>query len=339
MNVLDFTRSVEVIDCHVHLFRSDDHAREFYYYFLMRSPIMSGPMVPPAMGTLAQMRDMMARTGVRHVNHLMFTWSGTYYRDGLFTLADDPAERARGEGELRARILRRICDNNEWAVRAAAENEAISTFIYVNPALMDERTMLAEVENKVRRGAKGIKTMFPDAGVFANDKRLWPLYDWCQSREVPIQIVCAEYVPNLNRPVHSEEALAAFPKLRLIFSHIGHGREFGKGADAEFVELARKYPNVCGDLSLRLPEVAEGHIAPDALVAHLRKIGTDRILYGSNFCLNEMLHADKAGGAPGGCQISNTLKGLEALATLPLTEDERADIAGRNFRRWAGLSK
>ena len=28
-----------------------------------------------------------------------------------------------------------------------------------------------------------------------------------------------------------------------------------------------------------------------------------------------------------------------ALATLPLTEDERADIAGRNFRRWVGLGR
>lgn len=335
MDVLDFTRSVEVIDSHVHVFRSDEHAREFYYYFLMRSPVMSGPMLPPAMGTQDQLREMMKRTGVRHANHLVFTWSGTYYRDGLFTLADDPAERKRGEAELRARIVRRIIDNNECALGLSTANKEVSTFIYIDPVLMDEETMLAEVEDKVGRGAKGIKTMFPDAGILADDKRLWPLYDWCQRREVPIQIVCAEYMPNLNRPSHSAKALAEFPKLRLIFSHIGHGHEFGKGCDAEFVELARQYPHVCGDLSLRLPEVAEGHIDPYEMVAHLRKIGTDRVLYGSNFSLNELLHGDK--GATGSFQITNTLKGLEALATLPLTEDERADIAGRNFRRWVGI--
>ena len=335
MHALDFTRSVEVIDCHVHVFRDDDHAREFYYYYLMRSPLMSGPMLPPAMGTLAQVQRMMQSTGVGHANHLMFTWSGTYYRDGLFTLADEPAERARGEQELRARVVRRIRDNNEWTLRMALENPALSTFIYIDPVLMDEQTMLTEVEDKIGRGAKGVKTMFPDAGVLASDRRLWPLYDWCQRREVPIQVVCAEWAPNLNRPVHSADALAAFPKLPLIFSHIGHGREFGKGTDAEFVELARKYPNVHGDLSLRLPEVAEGHIDPAALVAHLRKIGTERVLYGSNFCLNEMLHADA--GVQDSSQISHALKGLEALATLPLTEDERAAIAGRNFRRILGL--
>lgn len=36
-------------------------------------------------------------------------------------------------------------------------------------------------------------------------------------------------------------------------------------------------------------------------------------------------------------QLTQTLKGLEVLASLPLTEEERADIAGRNFRPWVGL--
>ena len=62
------------------------------------------------------------------------------------------------------------------------------------------------------------------------------------------------------------------------------------------------------------------------------------MFYGSNFSLNEML---RPGPAPseGDFQMSETLKGLAALATLPLTEDERADIAGRNFRRWVGLGR
>ena len=141
----------------------------------------------------------------------------------------------------------------------------------------------------------------------------------------------------LNRPAHCAEALAAFPRLRIIFSHLGHGREFGKGADAEFVDLARRYPNVCGDVSLRLPEVADGRVAPERMVAHLRAIGTERVLYGSNFCLNEMLHPDPKGPEAADFQLTQTLAGLEVLATLPLTEDERADIAGRNFRRWVGV--
>jgi hypothetical protein len=114
-------------------------------------------------------------------------------------------------------------------------------------------------------------------------------------------------------------------------------RRFGKGADAEFVDLARRYSNVCGDVSLRLPEVAEGRVAPERMVAPLRAIGTGRVRYGSNFCLNETLHPDPKGPEAADFQRSQTLAGPEMLATLPLTEDERADIAGRNFRRWVGV--
>ena len=338
MQIRDFTRSVEVIDAHVHVLTSAAQARELYDYFLMRGPFMSGPMNPVALGTLEQALDVQERTGVRHMHIMMWTWSGAYYRDGQYTLPDNPAERANGDRELRARVARRIRDNNDWALRAVRENPGFSCFCGIDPVVMDEKMMLEEVERTMRGGARGVKTQFTDVRILGNDRRLWPLYDYLQSHEIPIQMVTAEWAPGLNRPVHCGEALEAFPKLRMIFSHIGHGREFGKGADAEFLELARKYPNVCGDLSLRLPEVTEGRIPPEDMVAHLRRIGTDRILYGSNFPLNEVLHPDKPPGS-GEYQLTQTLKGLEALATLPLTEDERADIAGRNFRRCVGLDR
>ncbi|HMV72760.1 MAG TPA: amidohydrolase family protein, partial [Pseudomonadales bacterium] len=186
------------------------------------------------------------------------------------------------------------------------------------------------------RGAKGVKSQLTDCGILADDRRLWPLYDYLQARQIPLQMVTAEWAPGLNRPSHCAAALAEFPQLRLIFSHIGHGHRFGEGSDAEFVELARKYSNVCGDLSLRLPEVVDGHIDPHAMVAHIRKIGTDRIFYGSNFSLNEMLHPGPPPG-DGEFQLSETLKGLRALATLPLSDDERVGIAGRNYRQWMKL--
>ena len=336
MDIDDFTRDVEVIDAHIHVQRSAAHTQELYHYFLMRGATRSGPPNPPVIGTLEQVQAMLERTGVRHANILMFTWSGMYYRDGQFTLPDDPADRALADRELRARIAQRIVDNNEWALQTALTSPNLSCFVGIDPIVMDERTLLTEIEDKIRRGAKGVKSQFTDCGILADDRRLWPLYDHLQAREIPLQMVTAEWAPGLNRPSHCAAALAEFPQLRLIFSHIGHGHRFGKGSDAEFTELARNYPNVCGDLSLRLPEVADGHIDPHAMVAHLRKIGTERIFYGSNFSLNEMLHPGPP-PADGEFQFSETLKGLRALATLPLTDDERAGIAGRNYRQWMKL--
>lgn len=329
MDSRDFTRALDVVDAHIHVQRSAAHTQELYHYFLMRGATRSGPPNPPVIGTIDQVQTMLERTGVRHANILMFTWSGMYYRDGQFTLPDDPAERALADHELKARISRRIVDNNEWALQTALAHPNLSCFVGIDPVVMDERTLLAEIEDKVRRGAKGVKSQFTDCGILADDRRLWPLYDYLQTHEIALQMVTAEWAPGLNRPAHCAAALAEFPRLRLIFSHIGHGHRFGEGSDAEFLELAQRYPNVCGDLSLRLPEVADGHIDPRAMVAHLRKIGTERIFYGSNFSLNEMLHPGPP-PAEGDFQLSETLKGLQALATLPLTENERADIAGRN---------
>jgi len=128
----------------------------------------------------------------------MWTWSGTYYRDGQHTLPDDPGERADADRELRARIARRIRANNEWALDAARRCGGLSCFIGIDPVVMGEDDMLTEVENAVRRGAKGVKSNFPDAGVLANDRRLWPLYDHLQRQEIPIQMVTAEWASGLR---------------------------------------------------------------------------------------------------------------------------------------------
>jgi predicted TIM-barrel fold metal-dependent hydrolase len=197
----DFTRSVEVIDAHVHVQPSVAHALELYGYFRMRGPTMTGPAAPPALGTLEQALAMRERTGVRHLNALMWTWSGTYYRDGQHTLPDDPGERAHADRELRARIAGRIRANNEWALDAVRRCDGLSCFIGIDPIVMDEDEMLAEVENGVRRGAKGIKSNFPDAGILANDRRPWPLYDHLERQEIPIQMVTAERAPgSIARP-------------------------------------------------------------------------------------------------------------------------------------------
>ena len=46
---------------------------------------------------------------------------------------------------------------------------------------------IAEIEDKIRRGAKGVKSQFTDCGILANDRRLWPLYDYLQAHEIPLQ--------------------------------------------------------------------------------------------------------------------------------------------------------
>lgn len=337
MDLRGFTDAVEVIDMHTHICRSEAHGHEMYSYFMMGFPVMSGPPTPPCLSTLEEAERLRTQTGVRHLNLLMFTWSGLYYRTGQYMLPDDPADREQADRELRARITQRIRDNNQWAVDTVNPRVHLSTFCGIDPVLMDEQTLLQEVEDKTRQGAIGVKMVPLDLGIRGDDARLWPLYDYLQANELPIQTECGDIPGTSSRPKFFAKALAEFPQLKIIFSHMGHSSSFREGTDAEFLALANEYENVRGDLSLRLLEVADDHVSPTQLVQYIRDVGSERVMYGSNYSLNELLRPDPGRGPEDPPQISQSVRNLETFAALPLTDKEQRAIAGSNFRQFVGL--
>ncbi|MFI0354942.1 amidohydrolase family protein [Actinomadura sp. 9N407] len=326
---------LEIIDCHNHVLRTADHSCDLYSNLLRFSAAMGLPNEPRFFGTPDEAGRVMVATGIAHMNILMFTWSGVYWRQGQNILPDREPDRSREAEELRRRIVRRIQDNNSWALGQVAENPRLSCFVGVDPVLMDEATLLSEVENGIRRGALGVKHVPMNHGTEGDDPRMWPVFDYCASAGVPLLTQAAGFMP--GRPRHYAKALGDFPGLKLIFAHLGHDRRFGEGADAEVVELANAHPGVHTDVSLRLIEVAEGHVSPEDLVAHLRAIGTDRVLFGSNWVISEYLWFRNRPGVTPETSHDRLDREIEVLKTLPLTDDERADIAARNFRRLTGL--
>ncbi|MGW2150674.1 amidohydrolase family protein [Nonomuraea bangladeshensis] len=326
---------LEIIDCHNHVLRTADHSCDLYSNLLRFSAAMGLPDKPGFHGTPDEAGRVMDATGITHMNILMFTWSGVYWRQGQNILPDDPAERAREAENLRRRIVRRIQDNNTWALEQAAGSPRLSCFVGVDPVLMDEETLLAEVENGVRRGALGVKHVPMNHGTEGDDPRMWPVFDYCASAGIPLLTQAAGFMP--GRPARYAKALGEFPGLKLVFAHLGHDRAFGQGADAEVLELARTYPGVHTDVSLRLIEVADGHVGADAMAAHLRAIGTDRVLFGSNWVISEYLWFRTRPGVTPDSSHERLDREIEVLKALPLTDDELADVAARNFRRLTGL--
>ena len=324
----------DVIDAHTHVLRSPEHGRELWSYFLGRTPAGGHPIDPPAFHTADEAEQLMDATGVVHMNILMFTWSGRYWRDGAYTLPDDETRRAIAAEELRRRIVARIHDNNEWALDLVATRSRFSVFVGIDPVLMTEDEMLAELDGARRRGALGVKIVPFDFRVPGDDRRLWPLYQWCAEQRVPLLSQASGHVP--CRPASFAEALRVFPDLRLVFSHLGHDSVFGKGADAEVVELAREFAGVHTDLSLRLPEMLQGACTPDEFVEHVRRIGVDRVLYGTNYGFVDTTNSDKDHKSTDGPQTTWARRNLEAFGALPFTESERALVASENFRRVTG---
>ena len=326
---------LEIVDCHCHILRTADHSCDLYSNLLRFSAAMGLPDKPSFFGTPEEAEKVMDATGIAHMNILMFTWSGVYWRQGQNILPDDPTDRVRETEDLRRRIVRRIQDNNSWALEQVAESAQLSCFVGIDPVLMDEQTLLAEVDNGIRRGALGAKHVPMNHGTEGDDPRMWPVYDYCASAGIPILTQAAGFMP--GRPRFYAKALDDFPKLKLIFAHLGHDRQFGQGADAEVLELAQTYPGVHTDVSLRLIEVTDGHVSAEDLVAHLRAIGIDRVLFGSNWIISEYLWMRARAGTTPDTSHDRLDRELDVLKSLPLTDEERADLASRNFRRLTGM--
>jgi predicted TIM-barrel fold metal-dependent hydrolase len=313
--------------------RSDDHGRELWGYFLGKGPANGSTVDPPAFHTVDEAERLMDATGVVHMNILMFTWAGKYWRDGAYTLPDGGPRRAAAEEELRGRVVARMIENNEWAVRTVNERPRFSVFVGANPVVMTADEMLAEVADKVARGASGVKMVPHDMHISGDDRRIWPLYDYLSGEQIPLLSEASGRPGAPGNPARFAEALAAFPNLKLIFAHLGHDPNFGTGADAAVADLARQYDGVHTDLSLRLPEMVRGACTPEEFVAHVRRIGPDRVLYGTNFGFVDTTSVDPDHDPADGPQTTWARRTLEAFFDLPLSDDERSAIAAENWKR------
>jgi predicted TIM-barrel fold metal-dependent hydrolase len=175
-----------------------------------------------------------------------------------------------------------------------------------------------------------------DTRVSGNDRRLWPVYDHLESAQIPMLSEASGRPGAPGQPAFFREALDDFPRLKLIFAHLGHDPVLGQGADRAVVELAHDFAGVHSDLSLRLPEMLRGACTPDGFVAHLRRIGIDRVFYGTNFGFVDTINPDPDRRPEDGPQITWAKRSLQAFLDLPLADDEREAIACGNWERFIG---
>jgi predicted TIM-barrel fold metal-dependent hydrolase len=318
-----------VVDAHTHVMRSEAHGREMWWYFLRRPATEA----PPALHTVEEAEALMDATGIAHMNILMFTWAGRYWRDGQYTLPDGGPARARAVEELRSRIVDRIRDNNEWALGVVTAKPRFSFFCGIDASLMTEAELLAEIEDKTSRGAVGVKMVPFDSGVRGDDPRLWPVYETLQARRIPLLSESSGRPGAPGRPARFDTALREFPRLKLVLAHLGHDPIFGEGADQEVVELAQNHEGVYTDVSLRLPEMINGACSPADMAGHLRRIGTDRVLFGTNYGFVDSINEDPDHKPDGGPQRTWAERTLRAFLDLPLDEGEAQAVAAGNWDR------
>jgi predicted TIM-barrel fold metal-dependent hydrolase len=328
---------LEIIDMHTHVQRNDAHGAEIRDYFLTPHLVKPGA---PNLGTLPEYQEMMAQVGISALNMLMFTWSGRYYRHGSYVLPDDPQRRSSEEAALRERVATRVHDNNSWAADTVKAERNVGYFAGVNPVVMGGDGAVAEVAAQRANGALGVKLVPSDMGVPGEDPSLFPVYEYCVAEGIPVLTETGGHSPHC-RPAGFAGALEQFPDLRIVFAHCGHDKQFGGPLDQEVLELAAQYDGVYGDTSLRLHEVADGTVSADDMVAFFRKIGTDRVMFGTNYVFSDLLpEGPSHKSAPDHVdpRFTQVWKSVEVLKTLPLSDAEREGIAAGNFKTLTGFA-
>jgi predicted TIM-barrel fold metal-dependent hydrolase len=295
-----------VIDAHVHLFPDEAAGRAW-------QAAVGFEGGPPA--TVEDYGRRMVAAGIERAVVLLFPRS-RHRAASLRAAAGATADEAR----IRAQVADEIAALNAWGCALAREDPRFVAFVGVNPRFQDADAIERAIRGGVAAGARGVKIIPPAMELYPDDSLLEPVHATCAALGVPLlsQSGAGGATPPgargpYGRPGPWDAVLRAHPGLRLILAHLGHGHE------DELVALARAHETVVTDTSLRFGR-PPGRAAEDqaALVRLVREIGTERVLFGSNYPVAD----------PVGCR--------EALDAAPLTARERELIGGRNAEAMLG---
>ncbi len=218
-------------------------------------PVRSGTFGPD------EYRASVAALDVRHVGAL-----------AMAPLGDPAATRRRND-----RVL-------ELAARAGSPFYAVGS---VHP--LDGEPALAEVDRIATSGARGVK-LHPNTQQFdVADPAVQAVVERAAQRGLPI-LFDAWSPFDADQPGKFVRLAMAVPTARIVLAH-AHGPRF---PELLVYDVLGRYEwwrrNVWIDLSATAPLLADGPFA-DAFVWVLRKVGVDRLLFGSDYPLDDPARA------------------------------------------------
>jgi predicted TIM-barrel fold metal-dependent hydrolase len=297
---------MDVVDLHVHTYPTPEIGRQ----------AMQGHGRSPYAGTIPELRDAMRRGGIGTAVMVNLTPVVDMREAALARQAGAPdgPERVTVEARLAEELRRRLVRRNRWTLEAAAGDPALIPFIGLDPSVMGPGALRDELEACVDAGARGLKLHPIVQRLAPSTAALWPVYELCQELGLPVLFHSGHLGRGpwdaLARPSGFADVLEAFPGLRVVLAHLGHGH-----AD-EAAALAERFPQVRFDTCAVVTAAAVPWRLADAdAVALVRRLGVGRVCFGSDYPWFDPA-ADAA-----------------RVAALPgLTASERAAILGENAR-------
>ncbi len=283
-----------IIDFHTHLQPSAAEGIAFQQQW--------GYENPPRTGTPEEFLPLIDRVGVDSA--LMVPWMP----------AQDIVDRRvsqRGE-DARPEATREVVEEwfglNQWAVDTVASRpDRLMCLVGLDPLLMSPEALRREVKDKLSKGACGLKIAPMFLRVPPDDERVAIVFDLAAEHGVFVlsQSGAAGYggQPGWGHPKYFEAVLRAYPSVDVQLAHLG------LGAEEEVARLTARHPNLFPDTSSRLHEFGKpGHWSLDEAAEWFRRIGIDRVIFGTNHPMNDLAEY------------------LNVIRAMPLTDAERERI-------------
>lgn len=150
-------------------------------------------------------------------------------------------------------------------------------FAYVDPRRADCMEMLRHAVEDL--GLKGVKFGPIYNGVPLDDKRLDPVYEYCQKNNIPLTMhMGTTYVRNApidyGRAIHVEPVAMRYPDLTMILAHMGHPWY------EDCIAVVRKQPNVYCEVSALYYRPWQYY---NLLISSQEYKITDKIFFGTDF--------------------------------------------------------
>jgi predicted TIM-barrel fold metal-dependent hydrolase len=299
-----------VIDVHVHTYPSREIGRQ----------AMMGSGRTDYGGTVEELLAVMARTGIRAAVQVNMTPIADMRDAALARLPQDlsPAQRQEADAHIAQELKGRLQRRNRWTCQMARQHPQLVAFIGLDPTVMTPEEMLWELEECLALGARGLKLHPAAQRFYPADQRLFPVYERAQELGLPITFHCGPFALGPDEggyahPHHYAPLLRRFPRLRAVLAHAG------LGAYRDALALAQEFPQAlfdcCGLINGSDPNPL---LADDEAAAFLRAIGTQRIMFGSDYpWFDPALDAAR-------------------IARLPLSPQERRAVLHDNAARLLG---
>jgi len=147
-------------------------------------------------------------------------------------------------------------------------------FVWVDPRVDADATQ--QLDRAIAAGAKGLKVHLVHSQIFANDSALYPLYEVCRDRGVPVMLHTGSSIfrgarHRFSDPMMIDDAAEDFPGLPFLCAHAGRGFW-----EAQTFFLAKIRSNVHLEMS-GVPATRVLQLFPE-----LDRI-RDRVLFGSDW--------------------------------------------------------